>query len=125
MSLNVYLYGIRHEIECECPKCGHFHKETVRDLHYEANITHNLWKMAEETGIYMEIWRPDEIRITVARQLIVPLREGLALLCADPDRFLRYNPENGWGSYDGLIKFTRKYMEACLEYPKDTVEVSR
>lgn len=39
---------------------------------YEANITHNLNKMAAEAGIYECLWRPDEHGITHARQIIDP-----------------------------------------------------
>src|SRR3990167_10589793 len=79
---------------------------------YSANITHNLTGMANEAGIYKHLWRPDEINITKAGQLILPLREGLALLKSDPERFRKYNPDNGWGNYDGLVRFVQKYLGA-------------
>ena len=43
------------------------------DYVYSANITHNLTKMADEAGIYECLWRPEEIGITKAGQLIEPL----------------------------------------------------
>ena len=92
---------------------------------YEANITHNLNRMAQEVGIYEHLWRPDEIDIDTAEQLIAPLREGLARLQADPERCRRFNPENGWGTYEGLVSFVRKYLQACREYPGATVRVWR
>ncbi|MBK8772221.1 MAG: hypothetical protein IPM06_17610 [Rhizobiales bacterium] len=51
---------------------------------YASKITHNLNKMASAAGIYKHLWRPEEIGITKAAQLIEPLREGLALLLSDP-----------------------------------------
>ena len=92
---------------------------------YSANITHNLTDMASEAGIYKHLWRPDEINITKANQLILPLREGLALLKSDPERFMKYNPDNGWGNYDGLVRFVKKYLSACEEYPDADISVSR
>lgn len=92
---------------------------------YWANITHNLNKMAGDAGIYEHLWRPDEIGITKAAELIEPLRAGLALLKSDPSRFKKFNPENGWGTYDGLVAFVEKYLAACEEYPAATVRVSR
>jgi hypothetical protein len=65
---------------------------------YEANITHNLNKMAVEAGIYECLWRPDDIGITKAEQLIEPLTKGLALLKSDPRRFEAFNSPNGWGN---------------------------
>jgi hypothetical protein len=92
---------------------------------YWANITHNLYKMAEAAGIYEHLWRPDEIKITKAKELIEPLRQGLHNLKSEPERYKKFNPENGWGSYDGLVKFVENYLNACYEYPDADVEVSR
>ena len=91
---------------------------------YEANITHNLGEMASEADLYKYLWRPDENGITRAAELIDPLTEGLARLKADPDRFKSYNPSNGWGSYEGLVKFTENYLEACKRFPRATVKIS-
>ena len=92
---------------------------------FEANITHNLNRMADAAGIYEHLWRPDEIGITMARQLIVPLRDGLARLQAEPARFLPMNPPNGWGTYEILVDFVNRYLAACEQWPDATVRVSR
>ncbi len=92
---------------------------------YEGNITHNLNGMAKEAGLYQWLWRPDEIEVTTAKQLIGPLKVGLALLESDPDRFRKLNPPNGWGTYDGLVEVVRDYLEACEKYPTATIQVSR
>lgn len=92
---------------------------------YDANITHNLNTMAQEAGIYMHLWRPEEIGITKAEELIEPLREGLHLLKMDPERFKKFNPDNGWGSYEGLVKFVENYLNACYENREALIEVSR
>jgi hypothetical protein len=92
---------------------------------YSGNITHNLNKMAAEAGIHEALWRPEEIGITHARQLIEPLKTGLALLKSDPARFKALNPSNGWGTYEGLRQFVADYLVACKEYPSAEVSVSR
>lgn len=92
---------------------------------YSANITHNLGAMAHEAGIYMHLWRPDEIGVTKAAQLIEPLRAGLALLREDPPRFERHNAPNGWGMYEHFVPFVADYLAACEENPDADVEVSR
>ena len=107
MSLDVYLSEVR---------------ETVI---YDRNITHNLNKMADEAGIYKHLWRPEEIGITKAGQLIEPLREGLALLLSDEERFRKFDPENKWGDYEGLVDFVREYLSACEVNPNAYVRVSR
>jgi hypothetical protein len=92
---------------------------------YTANITHNLNKMADEAGIYEALWRPEEIGISKAAQLIEPLKLGLALLDADPERFKKFSPANGWGTYAGLVLFVQDYLDACIFYPDANVSVSR
>lgn len=100
-------------------------EETETNEVYSATITHNLNTMAVEAGIYEHLWRPDEIKITKAKELIEPLRQGLHNLKSEPERYKKFNPENGWGSYDGLVKFVDNYLNACYEYPDADVEVSR
>jgi hypothetical protein len=84
---------------------------------YWSNITANLSMMANEAGLYQCLWRPDELGITKAAELIEPLRTGLALLKSDPDRFSKLNSPNGWGNYDNLVSFVEKYLAACKSDP--------
>ena len=92
---------------------------------YTANITHNLNRMAKEAGVYEHLWRPDEIGVTIASELIAPLTEGLVILRSDPERFKKLNPPNGWGTYEGLIEFVVGYLQACQQYPEAKVSVCR
>lgn len=107
MSLDVYLTAVR--------------PTTV----YDRNITHNLNRMARAAGVYEHLWRPEEIGVTKAEQLIEPLRAGLAKLLGEPDHFRTFNPPNGWGSYEGLVEFVQEYLSACEENPDAEVSVSR
>ena len=92
---------------------------------YRGNITHNLNTMAEEAGIYQHLWRPEEIDITKSGQLIGPLRDGLGLLQSEPDRFKVFNPPNGWGNYEGLVRFVADYLAACERFPDANVRTWR
>lgn len=91
---------------------------------YWRNITHNLTKMASEAGIYKHLWHPEELGITYARDLIEPIRAGIARLIAEPDRFKAFNPSNGWGSYEALLEFAQEYADACERHPEATVRTS-
>ncbi len=106
MSLDFYI---------ECPHCGH--------AMFQANITHNLNTMAAKAGLYEALWRPTEEQ--TPGDLLPILKAGLERLRADPDHFRQWNPENGWGDYEGLVGFTDRVAEACSEYPNYCVRVSR
>ena len=92
---------------------------------FAANITHNMVAMAKEAEIYMPLWRPEEIGIKNACELIEPLQSGLALLKSDPDRFKKHNPPNGWGTYEILVEFVEEYLAACKDNPDARVSVWR
>ena len=117
---------ITYEEWCErYPDRAPFTVEADEHTVFTANITHNLNNMADEAGLYKYLWRPDELDITEAWQLLEPLRVGLAILEADPDRFRAFNPANGWGDYEGLVDFVCEYLNACAQYPKAEVSVWR
>ncbi len=99
--------------------------EAQTDEVYSANITHNLGGMAAAADIYEPLWRPEEIGIAKAAQLIEPLTEGLAKLKADPAKFEAHNAPNGWGLYEHFVPFVEQYLAACREYPDADVYASR
>jgi hypothetical protein len=92
---------------------------------FEANITHNLTDMAEKAGLYYPLWRPEEIGVCFAHELIPFLQAGLKLLMADPDRYKEYNDTKGWGTYNNLVSFVEKYLRACEMNPEAVIGVSR
>lgn len=73
----------------------------------------------------MHLWRPEEIGITKAAELIDPLRDGLAKMKADPERFEAHNAPNGWGLYKHFVPWIEKYLAACEEYPDAQVRAWR
>lgn len=92
---------------------------------YYSNITHNLNNMAMEAGIYQHLWRPDEIGIELASELIDPLLSGLIDMIKRPFHYKQFNSPNGWGLYDNFIPWVTNYVHACMEYPEAKVSVSR
>jgi hypothetical protein len=81
--------------------------------------------MAAEAGLYEALWRPETIGVALARELVALLRDGLARLQSEPARFQMHSPENGWGTYEGLVRFVANYLAACERYPDAKVSVSR
>lgn len=92
---------------------------------YSSNITHNLGVMAREAGIYQCLWRPEEVGLTLAWQLVEPLTKGVLLLATEKARFEKFNAPNGWGLWEHFLPFCADYLQACKDYPDATVNVSR
>jgi len=120
MSLRVYLYDTE-TLTCECGK----KHQIKQDECFSQNITHNLGAMADEGGFYEALWRPEEVGITQAKQLIPILRKAIADMEDNPARFEKHNAPNGWGLYEHFLPWLRKYLEACLQYPEAVISVSR
>jgi len=92
---------------------------------YSRNITHNLNVMADKVGLYEYLWHPERFNIKSARLLIKPLKKGLRRLKANPEKYKKFNPENGWGDYEGLVRFVGDYLDACCRHTNADVSVSR
>jgi hypothetical protein len=123
MSLDIYLTQKEKTMKT-CDHCNSEYEAEGEEL-YSANITHNLGSMAEEAGIYKHLWRPEELGITTAKELIEPLKAGLQLLKDKPEHFEKFNATNGWGLYKHFVPFVEKYLNACEEYPEAQIGVSR
>ena len=92
---------------------------------YSTNITHNLGKLAEALGIYQHLWRPEELNITHARQLILPLEAAIENLTFDKARYKTYDNPKNWGTVEDFIGFLEKLLEACKQHPNATISVWR
>ena len=92
---------------------------------YDFNITHNLNTMAAKAGIYEAMWRPDEIGAVKAKDIVSILQGGVMYLISNKKELSEFNPTNCWGSYEGLLATAIDYLQACIENPDATIEVSR
>lgn len=113
------------------------HVEITNEL-WHGNITHNLNKMAMAVNLdgrgkeyfYEMLWHPEDLEIDPrgnCRLMLLELEEGLAILKEQPDKFKAYNPENGWGNYEGLVNFVEDYanaLEDALEkFNENNIEI--
>ncbi|HEY9367540.1 hypothetical protein [Streptomyces sp.] len=53
-----------------------------------------------------------------------PLAEGVKRMEANPDHFRAMNPPNGWGDYEGALRYLRDIAEACVEHPRCRIRIS-
>jgi hypothetical protein len=99
------------------------------DTYFHVNLTHNLTKMASNCKVigtcnydadsavitlYDLLWHPKENlkiitpNLDYLEDLVVCYKE----LLQNPDFYKQYNPENGWGTYEQLVKATKEYIKA-------------
>ena len=57
------------------------------------------------------------------RDAIPVLNRAIDDLIENKKEYEKLNPENGWGSYEGLLKSLKNLRIACLENPSGKVEV--
>ena len=92
---------------------------------FETNITHNLNRMAKAAGIYKHLWRPEEIGIAKACDLIEPLSAARDKMLANPDKYKQFDASNGWGTYEQFVPWLERYLDACRTFPNAQIQVSR
>lgn len=92
---------------------------------FDANITHNLGDMAYEAGIYHALWRPEEVNAVYAKDIVSVLKEGIEAMKQDPERFKKYDADNGWGTYDDFLPWLERVKKACIENPNAKIRVHR
>lgn len=141
MSLDVYINYKKPKPVKKRVSCG----STIlvgcdrnAETRFNSNITHNMTKMAMNIPIditldgvsyvgtlYDFVWRPEENDVCNTNKLKDILSIGISYMIQNRLDLLRYNPENGWGSYDGFLHWLINYKEACEDNPDCEIEVSR
>jgi hypothetical protein len=140
MSLDVTLYRNYHVTYDEGKTL-----EPQKECLYNANITHNLGKMANEAGIYEALWRPYQLKEgynipeddhkaeweyedanpVKANEIISIIEKGLKDMKARPKHYEKFNSPNGWGMYNNFVPWIEEYLKALKEYPEAFVECDR
>lgn len=138
MSLDVTIY------EKKRCKCWEYHKWSEL---YSANITHNLWVMASEAGIYEALRRPymlkewyidqndyklesiyEQEQTIFAKDLIPIIAKWLKDMKKRPSyyrKFDSYRSKNWWWLYDNFVPWIEEYLKNLDRYDDWIVEVSR
>ena len=92
---------------------------------FESSITHNLTEMAEAAGLYLPLWRPEELGVKSAGDLIPYLVKGIRIMKKNKEGLLKYSPKNNWGSFDDLLDVASTYLTACRQFPRAEIYVDR
>ncbi len=88
---------------------------------YESNVTYNLSKMYykcidKEKGFK----KLDGMNCKKALPII---NNAIQDMLNNADEYRKLNPENGWGSYEGLLKTLQDMRNCCESNPDGTINV--
>ena len=100
------------------------------------NITHNLNKVVDACGklvgksYYEVIWRPDTLTgLENGKVPVLFIVSYLPDLIRDLIKYesvlTQYLPENGYGTFEWLIKFLCNYLKECYTYKNEYVYCCR
>lgn len=115
MSLDLWLAST------QCEACHH--QECSESLNYTYNVA-DMWleilKIAEkESKSYFFKSTDKMINIdgSTGNQSVIPLNYALSVLSGLPQKFIAMNPENGWGSYNGLMDYIVNLLLLAHKHP--------
>ena len=106
MSYDIGLYINTGKEEHEVCDCGN----------YTYNVSPMYYKAFGEEGIGMF----DGMN---AGEAIKFLELGIKNMEREPAEYLKLNPSNGWGSYDGALAYLRVIYQGCQNHPQTTIRI--
>ena len=83
------------------------------------NYTYNVSKMYIEAigktlGEFHEMQSLDAVET---------LRSGVVEMISNPDKYRAMNPVNGYGNYEGALKYLQTFLHECEKNPNSIIEV--
>ena len=104
-------------------------RDYVSEYAWAGNITHNLGKMAfnvmpdgKPYTLYSLLWGG---KYKSCRDLIGKLHECILYMLMNKEELKKYNPENGWGTYEQLLEFTKEFQMACIDNQDCEIEIDK
>lgn len=113
MSLDIWLWA---EVDLGGPEGPH--KITLADK----NITHNLVGMWRCAGVYDALYQSEGKK---AADILPALEVGVDFMLENETECRKYDASNGWGCYEHALPFLQEMVEACRNFPKARIGVSR
>ena len=87
------------------------------------NYTSNVSRMWSD-AIGIDYSLADLIRDNPRPSDLLPyLERGVEAMKADPEKYRAWNPENGWGDYEGALAYLEWMAQGCRDYPGAVVDV--
>lgn len=100
-----------YDVTLTCDKCS----SVMCDL----NMTSNVAPMWRTAGLDLREHHGES-----ASTLLPTLQVAIDAMLEDPDRYRAMNPGNGWGNYEGTLRFLQELRDAACRNPDALYEVS-
>lgn len=97
------------------------------NIYWHDNITHNLGAMADhcycycpdKTSLHSILWRPEETTLLTVSGKLTPSYVKALSICLEElkerrNYYEKFNPANGWGSYDTLYNFVDSLIASLI-----------
>lgn len=106
-----------YDVDVHFPKCDHCGVQ--RDSIWIGNYTTNV------TGMYAAVQAGglNAIKDKSCPDAAKVLECMIGGMVKRRDELVAMNPQNGWGDYDGALRFLRKILDSCNENPTGTIYV--
>ena len=98
--------------ECKC--CGH--KDEIDVGNYTYNVS-PMYKKAMGCSI-------SEFNGKLAKEVLDILSQGIYNMTNEPEVYKLMNPKNGYGNYEGALRFLQEIHDVCKENQDYIIEVS-
>jgi hypothetical protein len=87
----------------------------------ESNYTYNVSPMLKaidwKEGIHI-------LNGKKAQDCVLSLQFGIRKMEDNSAEYIAMNPENGWGSYEGCLKWLRTILSHCEQHPLATLRIT-
>ena len=94
--------GCDESADCRCPGDG------------DLNVTYNLSEMLRQPGLFKNGHR--DLMHAPCSEAAGVADSALRRLQSDPEHFRQWNPENGWGDYEGAVRFVTSLRDLCASW---------
>ena len=96
--------------------------ENYIDLPYDANYTYNVAKMFYDAFDLVDGIR--ELNGKTGTECKPLIEKAIKKFVDNKELYEKWNPENGWGDYDGALDLLRMLLQWCNEAPNAVMSVT-
>lgn len=86
---------------------------------FDRNMTSNVAPMWREAGCDLR-----DLKGVLAWRAVDSLSAAIDNMTNYPADYRKMEPANGWGDYEGCLKFLTEIRDACRKYPTAEIGVS-